>query len=125
MPQLVIVTPALRDANNGNWQTARRWQRHAAGATRAHRQDLADDRWPAATAVMIALHARRSAESIAAWSARIRSAARVVLTGTDLYRDIAVDAVGPALAAHWRSTGRAAGSSARRRCRTAVRPSAA
>jgi hypothetical protein len=29
MPQLVIVTPALRDANNGNWQTARRWQHHA------------------------------------------------------------------------------------------------
>ena len=27
MPQVVIVTPALREANNGNWQTARRWQR--------------------------------------------------------------------------------------------------
>ena len=25
--QLLIVTPALRDANNGNWQTAARWAR--------------------------------------------------------------------------------------------------
>ena len=23
---VVIVSPALADANNGNWQTARRWQ---------------------------------------------------------------------------------------------------
>ena len=93
MPQLVIVTPALRDANNGNWQTAQRWQRL-----------LKDDytvriakQWPAALScsdcAMIALHARRSAESIAEW-ARVypgRGLA-VVLTGTDLYRDIAVDA---------------------------------
>ena len=25
--RIVIVSPALADANNGNWQTARRWQR--------------------------------------------------------------------------------------------------
>jgi len=25
--RVVIVSPALADANNGNWQTARRWQR--------------------------------------------------------------------------------------------------
>ena len=30
MPQVVIVSPALRDANNGNWQTARRWRQHLA-----------------------------------------------------------------------------------------------
>jgi len=43
--------------------------------------------------LMIALHARRSAASIQAWRER-RGAAPlvVVLTGTDLYRDIAVDA---------------------------------
>lgn len=42
---------------------------------------------------MIALHARRSAEAVAAWHAR-HGAARlaVVLTGTDLYRDIEQDA---------------------------------
>jgi putative glycosyltransferase (TIGR04348 family) len=93
MPQLVIVTPALRDANNGNWQTARRWQRHLAGdyVVRIVKQ------WPAALAcddvAMIALHARRSAESIAAWSKQHPGRGlAVVLTGTDLYRDIAVDA---------------------------------
>ena len=30
-PSLCIVTPALADANNGNWQTARRWARLLAG----------------------------------------------------------------------------------------------
>ena len=47
---------------------------------------------------LIALHARRSAGAIAAWAAaagspRNASSLAVVLTGTDLYRDIAVDPV--------------------------------
>jgi len=92
MPQVVIVSPALRDDNNGNWQTARRWRQHLAPlfATRIVRE------WPDAEArkdrVMIALHARRSADAIAAWSAAhpARGLA-VVLTGTDLYRDIQID----------------------------------
>ncbi len=43
-------------------------------------------------ALMIALHARRSADSIAAWRAqRPQRPLVVVLTGTDLYRDIAHD----------------------------------
>ena len=42
---------------------------------------------------MIALHARRSAQSIAAWAeSRPRRPLAVVLTGTDLYRDIRFDA---------------------------------
>ena len=42
---------------------------------------------------MLALHARRSAESIAAWrGAFLRAPLVVALTGTDLYRDIATDA---------------------------------
>ncbi len=92
MPQLVIVTPALRDANNGNWQTARRWQRHLRDRyfVRVVKQ------WPMSLAcsdcAMIALHARRSAESIAHW-AKVYPGRRlaVVLTGTDLYRDIGSD----------------------------------
>lgn len=41
---------------------------------------------------MIALHARRSADAIAAWQARHGSERlAVVMTGTDLYRDIATD----------------------------------
>jgi putative glycosyltransferase (TIGR04348 family) len=89
-PKLVLVTPAGAAANNGNWQTARRW---------AHL--LASDfdveivqRWAGGdAALMVALHARRSAASVQAW--RQQMGARplvVVLTGTDLYRDITVDA---------------------------------
>jgi putative glycosyltransferase (TIGR04348 family) len=41
---------------------------------------------------MLALHARRSADSIAQWSAKFPDRLIVLaLTGTDLYRDIAVD----------------------------------
>lgn len=93
MPQLVIVSPALRDANNGNWQTARRWQRHLAGVARARIVKAWPDAQAAGDAAMIALHARRSAESIAAWAgAQPGAGLAVVLTGTDLYRDIVTNA---------------------------------
>lgn len=91
---MCIVTPALADANNGNWQTARRWSRLLS----AHYRVALVRRWPAAgmserPAALIALHARRSAASIAAWAAADAQAPLVVvLTGTDLYRDIAIDA---------------------------------
>lgn len=83
---LVIVTPALADANNGNWQTARRW----AGMLRAAYRVALRPGWSAGDeSLMIALHARRSAPSIAAWkAARPEAPLVVVLTGTDLYRDI-------------------------------------
>jgi putative glycosyltransferase (TIGR04348 family) len=93
-PLVCIVTPALADANNGNWQTARRWSRLLA---RHYRVALVRQ-WPDAgmterPVAMIALHARRSAASIAAWAAADGHAPLVVvLTGTDLYRDIAIDA---------------------------------
>lgn len=90
---IVIVTPALASANNGNWQTAWRWQRllsieHSARIT---------DRWPDEQSgddtLMLALHARRSAAAIEAWAQRHGTARLVLaLTGTDLYRDIATDA---------------------------------
>jgi putative glycosyltransferase (TIGR04348 family) len=94
-PSLCIVTPALADANNGNWQTARRWARLLAGhyAVRLARQ------WPDGaspkdgTDILIALHARRSAPSVEAWAAAHPQRPLVLaLTGTDLYRDIANDA---------------------------------
>ena len=94
-PSLCIVTPALADANNGNWQTARRWAQLLRGHYRVRLSktwsgDSAED---GRTDALLALHARRSADSIAAW-ARLRPgrALVVALTGTDLYRDIAVDA---------------------------------
>ncbi len=90
-PLVVLVSPALAESNNGNWQTAKRWQH----LVRAHyrleivKQWQAGDSRPAA---MLALHARRSAESIAAWSASFPGRGLgVVLTGTDLYRDIEFD----------------------------------
>ena len=67
-PLVVIVSPALADANNGNWRTARRWADLIAPthATRITRE------WPDAAAQsdgwMLALHARRSAPAIAAWA---------------------------------------------------------
>lgn len=99
--QVVIVSPALASANNGNWQTARRWQVLL-------QSPLADEaaaspykvrivgQWPDGPRAendlcMLALHARRSAPSIAAWATRHASALAVVLTGTDLYRDIQSD----------------------------------
>jgi putative glycosyltransferase (TIGR04348 family) len=89
-PRVALVTPALADANNGNWQTARRW---AAMLSQAYRVSLMSQ-WQAEPAdLMIALHARRSAVSIERWKARSGpSPLLVVLTGTDLYRDIAHDA---------------------------------
>lgn len=87
---LVIVTPALAAANNGNWQTAHRWARMLQPAYRAG----LTDRWSGGDeALMIALHARRSAASILAWrAAHAHRPLMLVLTGTDLYRDIDIDA---------------------------------
>lgn len=93
MTRITLVTPALADANNGNWQTARRWARLLAPQ---HAVDLRGQ-WQAgdpAGALLIALHARKSAASIAAWP-RERPLL-LVLTGTDLYGDIGHDSVAQA-----------------------------
>jgi len=87
-PRLLIVTPALADVNNGNWQTAHRWSRFLARDCSVR---IARD-WDGAPAdAMIALHARRSAAPIAAFAAAGGPVA-LVLTGTDVYRDIDFDA---------------------------------
>ena len=96
-PKLTIVSPALADANNGNWRTAHRWAGFLApGHSVEIRRDwAASDGFagdPSSCAdTMIALHARRSAGSIERFSATGRPLA-LVLTGTDLYRDITHDA---------------------------------
>lgn len=92
-PLVLIVSPALADANNGNWQTAWRWSRLLAGH---YRTRIVKD-WQAGqdeeAVALLALHARRSAASIAAWAqAHPGRGLGVVLTGTDLYRDIQTDA---------------------------------
>lgn len=87
---VMIVSPASARENNGNWHTASRW----AHCLRSRYQvAIAQDCCAGINApdVLIALHARRSAGAVAAfardWPER---PCIVVLTGTDLYRDIAI-----------------------------------
>lgn len=107
-PVVVIVTPAWADANNGNWRTAARWGRLLS----AKHTVLLADGWPqgrlqalgrgsaswsdaqlrqlaSQAQALVALHARRSAPSIQAWH-HLHGARglAVVLTGTDLYKDL-------------------------------------
>ena len=89
--KIVIVSPALKKANNGNWQTAYRWS-----CFLAPRYDVSIvPEWRETgdnPDVMIALHARRSAEAIENFSkAGPDRPLIVVLTGTDLYQDIRSD----------------------------------
>jgi putative glycosyltransferase (TIGR04348 family) len=93
-PSLVIISPALREANNGNWQTAQRWARMLSGSyrTRIATAWQGSSEEDASDQVMIALHARRSAEAIGQWQTQRGSRGLVLaLTGTDLYRDIHTD----------------------------------
>lgn len=84
-PSIGIVTPARKSSNNGNWQTAWRWSRLL--SERYHPQVL--ERWSGEPFdALIALHARRSADSIQAWHDTRHGPLVLVLTGTDLYRDI-------------------------------------
>ncbi|MEK9812939.1 MAG: TIGR04348 family glycosyltransferase, partial [Bordetella sp.] len=92
--KVVIVTPALAESNNGNWRTAERWRRILSSQ---YRVELVS-RWEPSMGkqgdpkLFIALHARRSAQSIRAWSKVFPSRPLVtVLTGTDLYSDILKD----------------------------------
>lgn len=89
--RIALVTPYLPAIRNGNAHTAVRWRTFLRQA--GHRVDMATG-WDGMTAAqaMIALHARRSHASIARF-ARAHPERRliVVLTGTDLYRDIRFD----------------------------------
>lgn len=93
LPRVAVVTPYLADANNGNWRTAHRWQTLLAGRfdTILHKDWTPEsDR---NSDLMIALHARRSASVIHRYKAQFPCRPIVVvLTGTDLYRDLAESA---------------------------------
>ena len=90
--KIVLISPAAALANNGNWHTAHRWAKFLFG----HCDIAITQGWTATDEyadAMIALHARRSAPSIHAWAAQHPGKSLVVvLTGTDLYRDIHTDA---------------------------------
>ena len=101
MQRVTIVSPAMAEANNGNWQTAMRWARFL---TPAYDVNIAAS-WSPVTGAMpdllIALHARRSAAALAAFAEQHPDKPRVlVLTGTDLYRDIHDDPAAQASLAH-------------------------
>jgi putative glycosyltransferase (TIGR04348 family) len=92
VPSLLLATPYLATANNGNWRTAARWARLLAPTYRVILQaadaPVTGGRRDAAVA-LVALHARRSRAAVAAWcAARPDRALVVALTGTDLYRDL-------------------------------------
>jgi putative glycosyltransferase (TIGR04348 family) len=91
-PHILIVSPASASENNGNWQTASRWMRFL----RARYRVTVAAGWDLTQAppdLLIALHARRSAAALAAFrAAHPARPALLVLTGTDLYRDIHQDA---------------------------------
>ena len=87
---IAIVTPFLADANNGNWRTAQRWQAMLAPDFQA----IVQPDWPAPgidnAVAMIALHARRSAPAARRFhAAHPERPLILVMTGTDLYRDLA------------------------------------
>ncbi|MFN2240463.1 MAG: selenoneine biosynthesis selenosugar synthase SenB [Thermoanaerobaculia bacterium] len=85
-----IVTPAPRGSRTGNRITAERWARLI--RLLGHRVRISTS-WEAGPAdLLIALHARRSARSVAAFSAAYPGRPLIVaMTGTDLYRDLRVE----------------------------------
>ncbi len=88
-PGLVLVTPALADANNGNWQTAKRWAHMLSVDYEVHIRPVWKRDDSVRADAMLALHARRSAGSIEAFAnAHPDRPLIVALTGTDLYGDI-------------------------------------
>lgn len=88
-PCVCLVSPALADANNGNWHTALRWSRFLADAAQVQIVQAWDG---APVDALIALHARRSADSIARFrDAHPHAPITLVMTGTDLYRDLRID----------------------------------
>jgi putative glycosyltransferase (TIGR04348 family) len=88
--QIEIITPYSADANNGNWRTAARWMRLLRGSCNVILQsDWRPGRHAASADCLIALHAGRSHAAIREWRERFTDRPLiVVLTGTDLYRDL-------------------------------------
>jgi len=88
--KIALITPARARSRSGNLHTATRWAAMLRSLGHTVRISRVWDGW--AADAMIALHARRSHASIAAFRAQYPEAPLVVvLTGTDLYRDIRTD----------------------------------
>jgi len=88
--KIVIVTPAAARVRNGNRNTAQRWANFLRQL--GHRVSVQVE-WDGSRAdLMLALHARRSYDSIKHFAERCPELPLIVtLTGTDLYRDIRIN----------------------------------
>jgi putative glycosyltransferase (TIGR04348 family) len=89
--RIALITPAKPRSRSGNRNTAQRWAKFLREL--GHRVDI-DIEWNGAPAdLMLALHARKSHDSLARFATNQPQRPRILaLTGTDLYRDIRVDA---------------------------------
>ena len=88
--KIQLVTPAPLNLNNGNRITALRWA--AILKKLGHRVQILQKYRGQSCDLLIALHARRSADSIQRFhDAQPNRPIIVVLTGTDVYRDIRAD----------------------------------
>jgi putative glycosyltransferase (TIGR04348 family) len=95
---ILLVSPAPPDSQHGNGVTARRW----AGILNdlGHEVRIAETYSPGHYCALIALHARKSAESVRSFHAdHPRAPIVIALTGTDLYPDLATAGVDPAVLA--------------------------
>ncbi len=82
-----VVTPAPPGSTAGNRVTAQRWARIL--CTLGHRVRVATDYQSEDCDVLVALHARKSADAAARFKSRYPDAPLIVcLTGTDLHNDI-------------------------------------
>ena len=89
--RIVIVTPAAAGSRLGNRHTALRWARML--RTLGAHVDVATDWASGNHELMIALHARRSRPALLAFKAHHPDRPAILaLTGTDVYRDIRLDA---------------------------------
>jgi putative glycosyltransferase (TIGR04348 family) len=86
MARITIVTPTGAGTRTGNLHTAQRYARFLRAAGHTVRVAL---EWSHGVCdLLIALHARRSSESIAKFKSATDAPVILVLTGTDLYRDL-------------------------------------
>jgi len=86
-PRILIVSPYAAAANNGNTRTASRWAQLLRPDCHVILRTIGEPLAPAD--VLIALHARRSHDALRAWrDAEPGKPILLVLTGTDLYRDV-------------------------------------
>ncbi len=85
--KIALVTPAAASSRYGNRNTAERW---AAMLRELGHQVGVQQKWDNRSAdLLLALHARRSHDSIVRFAERYPERALILaLTGTDLYRDI-------------------------------------